>query len=122
MIWSPRLAFPLLALADGEAQAGAHGDVPLATTLAFLGLLVALIACLALEEKLHAKKSVIVGVFAIVTLLLGAWLDLLPFGAVHVGGHDILLPVYIPAIDWNVIAIILGSSLFVDVTSRSGLG
>jgi Na+/H+ antiporter NhaD/arsenite permease-like protein len=27
----------------------------------------------------------------------------------------------VPAIDWNVIAIILGSSLFVDVTSRSGL-
>ena len=30
-------------------------------------------------------------------------------------------PVYVPAINWNVIAIILGSSLFVDVTSRSGL-
>jgi Na+/H+ antiporter NhaD/arsenite permease-like protein len=27
----------------------------------------------------------------------------------------------VPAINWNVIAIILGSSLFVDVTSRSGL-
>ena len=31
------------------------------------------------------------------------------------------MPVYIPGINWNVIAIILGSSLFVDVTSRSGL-
>jgi Na+/H+ antiporter NhaD/arsenite permease-like protein len=29
--------------------------------------------------------------------------------------------VYIPAVDWGVIAIILGSSLFVDVVSRSGL-
>jgi Na+/H+ antiporter NhaD/arsenite permease-like protein len=31
------------------------------------------------------------------------------------------MPVYIPAIDWGVITIILGASLFVDVTSRSGL-
>ena len=37
------------------------------------------------------------------------------------GGHDIRMPVYIPAVDWGVIAIILGSSLFVDVTSKSGL-
>jgi len=36
-------------------------------------------------------------------------------------GDRITLPVYIPAIDWGVIAIILGSSLFVDVTSKSGL-
>jgi len=33
----------------------------------------------------------------------------------------VTLPVYIPGIDWGVLAIILGSSLFVDVTSRSGL-
>jgi Na+/H+ antiporter NhaD/arsenite permease-like protein len=31
------------------------------------------------------------------------------------------MPVYIPGIDWGVIAIIFGSSIFVDVTSRSGL-
>jgi Na+/H+ antiporter NhaD/arsenite permease-like protein len=31
------------------------------------------------------------------------------------------MPVYIEAVDWEVIAIIIGSSLFVDVTSRSGL-
>ena len=86
-----------------------------------MALLVAMILCLALEEKLHAKKSVIVGLFAVVTLFLGAAFDLLPFGSVMVGGHEIDLPVYVPAINWNVIAIILGSSLFVDVTSRSGL-
>ena len=90
-------------------------------TLLFLGILVALIACLALEEKIHAKKSLIVGVFAAISLLLGAALHLLPFGSVNVGGHEIDMPVYIPAIDWNVIAIIFGSSLFVDVTSKSGL-
>lgn len=102
-------------------EEGAGHPVSLGTTLLFTGILVALILCLALEEKLHAKKSVIVGVFALVSLFLGASLDLLPFGKVNVGGHDIELPVYIPAIDWNVVAIILGSSLFVDITSRSGL-
>jgi Na+/H+ antiporter NhaD/arsenite permease-like protein len=39
----------------------------------------------------------------------------------HEGGHEVSMPVYVPAIDWGVIAIILGSSLFVDVTSKSGL-
>jgi Na+/H+ antiporter NhaD/arsenite permease-like protein len=106
----------------GAAQQGHDvAQVPLGVTLLFTALLMAMILCLALEEKLHAKKSVIVGIFAVVALLLGAAFDLLPFGSVLVGGHEIDLPVYVPAIDWNVIAIILGSSLFVDVTSRSGL-
>lgn len=96
-------------------------SVPLSVTLLFTGVLVAMIASLALEEKLHAKKSVIVGVFAALSLLLGAAFHLLPFEPVLLAGHEIALPVYIPGIDWNVIAIILGSSLFVDVTSKSGL-
>ncbi len=96
-------------------------EVSLGTTLFFTALLVGLISCLALEEKLHAKKSVIVGAFAAVSLFLGAWFDLLPYGPYEIGGHSIDLPVYIPAIDWNVVAIILGSSLFVDITSKSGL-
>lgn len=138
------------------------------TTLLFAMLLVGLILCLAFEEKLHAKKSVIAGTFAIACLLLGAICGILPFEEVvigshfveptaeleeaiahahqsethanstsetpshneleadaaeevHIGGHSISMPVYIPAIDWGVIAIILGSSLFVDVTSKSGL-
>ncbi|MEM8679914.1 MAG: SLC13 family permease, partial [Planctomycetota bacterium] len=41
--------------------------------------------------------------------------------SLHVDGHRIEMPVYIPAVDWSVIAIILGSSLFVDITSKSGL-
>ena len=139
-----------------------------AVTLLFALLLVGLIVCLALEEKLHAKKSVIAGTFAIICLLLGAWCQILPFEHVvvgshelvehtsidgeyveiadghretvhinatddakpvgvddvaplHVDGHRIQMPVYIPAIDWGVIAIIFGSSLFVDITSKSGL-
>ena len=99
----------------------AHPAVPAWVTLLFVSILSAMILCLAFEEKLHAKKSVIAGLFAILCLLLGAVFGLLPFGPISVGGHEINLPVYIPAIDWGVIAIILGSSLFVDVTSRTGL-
>ena len=87
-----------------------------------------MIAALAFEEKLHAKKSIIVGTFAGVCLIaetiLARVLDkrLVPFGEVRLpNGHMIELPVYIPAIDWGVITIILGASLFVEVTSRSGI-
>ena len=99
----------------------AGGDVSLGITLVFSGILVLMILCLALEEKLHAKKSVIVGVFAAVSLFVGEWLVDLPQADVTIGGHAVHLPMYVPGIDWNVIAIILGASLFVDVTSKSGL-
>lgn len=112
--------------------------------LLFGALLIGLIACLALEEKLHAKKSVIAGVFAVICLLLGEMFHLLPNekvvvgsheidateqqsndtdepGELHEGGEEIELPVYVPAVDWSVIVILLGSSVFVDVVSRSGL-
>jgi len=106
----------------GLASASNPSTAPeLSTTLVFAAILAGLILCLALEEKLHAKKSVIAGVFAIVSLFFGAVFRLLPTGPVIVGGHEVNLPVYIPGIDWNVIAIILGSSLFVDITARSGL-
>ena len=87
----------------------------------FATLLVGMILCLAFEEKLHAKKSLIVGLFAVATLLAGAVLLPLPYGPYLIGEHEVALPVYIPAIDWGVITLILGASLFVDVTSRSGL-
>ena len=145
-------------------------------TIFFIFVLVALIACLAFEEKLHAKKSIIAGVFAVFSLLMATVFGLLPFDKIvvgsheaaplknelelevftdeshektetvkvttdphkegpesndgeiddqaehiHVGGERVSMPSYIPGIDWSVIAIILGSSLFVDVTSRSGL-
>jgi len=102
-------------------QEAAHPEVPFGTTMLFAAILVGLIVSLALEEKLHAKKSLIVGIFAVVCLFLGAALLPLPFGPYDIGGQQIDLPVYIPAIDWGVIAIILGASLFVDVTSKSGL-
>ncbi len=110
-----------------------HTEVSTATTAAFALLLLGLIVALALEEKLHAKKSVIAGFFAMICLLAGTWCGFLPFEPVvvgslvgkdpnvHVGGHEVALPVYVPAIDWEVLAIIFGASLFVDVVSRSGL-
>ncbi len=107
----------------GEALTGTEElhNVPMGVTAVFAALLVGLIVCLALEEKIHAKKSVIAGVFAIVSLLAGAAFHLLPTGPAVIAGQEIALPVYVPGIDWNVIAIILGSSLFVDVTSKGGL-
>ncbi len=94
----------------------------LATTLIFVAVLVGMILSLALEERLHAKKSVITGVFAVLALALGHVLDVLPFGSLRdTMGDTHELPVYVLGIDWPVIAIILGSSLFVDVTSKSGL-
>jgi Na+/H+ antiporter NhaD/arsenite permease-like protein len=97
----------------------------MASTYVFLGLLVAMIAALALEEKIHAKKSMITGFFALVCLLAAAVFELLPDGHAlqlpHAFEKWSHLPVYIPAIEWEVIAIILGSSLFIDVVSRSGI-
>lgn len=88
----------------------------------FTCILVAMILALAFEEKLHARKSIIVGTFAGLCLILGTVIKLLTFGKVHLpDGHDVDLPIYIPAIDWGVITIILGASLFVEVTSRSGV-
>jgi len=112
----------IVSVVGASAAVAAQHEVPTGVTLFFTLLLVALILCLALEEKIHAKKSLIVGLFAVVALLFGSYFELLPFGAVTLfNGESIHLPVYIPAIDWGVIAIILGSSIFVDVTSKSGL-
>ncbi|MCJ8331019.1 MAG: hypothetical protein HRT89_23400 [Lentisphaeria bacterium] len=104
-------------------KAAQHGpEVTQNVSILFAVLLVAMIVTLALEEKLHAKKSLIVGVYAVVALLMGAAFGILPFGAVTMpNGHHIEMPVFIPSIDWGVICIIVGSSIFVDVTSRSGL-
>ncbi|HIK96444.1 MAG TPA: hypothetical protein EYG03_31260 [Planctomycetes bacterium] len=108
----------MLVLAVDEV---AH-SVPGWVTALFGLILFAMIAALALEEKIHAKKSIIVGAFAGLCLILATILKLLVFGPVELPDHHhIDLPVYIPSIDWGVISIILGASLFVEVTSRSGV-
>jgi len=105
---------PLL-LEVSHVQATVEAFSP--TCWLFASLLLGLVLCLAFEEKIHAKKSVIAGFFALISLLLGGVMGVLELDSGH-GSH---LPYYILAIDWGVICIILGSSLFVDVTSRSGL-
>ena len=103
------------------AVAAEHA-VPAWVTALFGLILAAMIAALALEERLHARKSIIVGTFAGLCLILATVLKLLAFGPVELPDHhQISLPVYIPSIDWGVITIILGASLFVEVTSRSGV-
>ena len=102
-------------------EPAAH-EVSQGVTIFFSIILLLMILSLALEEKIHAQKSVIVSVFAIICLGIATALGLLPFGDITLpNGHQVSIPVYIPAVDWGVIAIILGSSIFVDVTSRSGL-
>lgn len=103
------------------AEQSAH-DVPGWMTAVFGCILIAMVVSLALEEKIHAKKSIIVGTYAGISLILATVLNLLNFGPVELPDHHMIdLPVYIPSIDWGVITIILGASLFVEVTSRSGV-
>lgn len=119
----------LLVLASETAET--HAAVPMWVTVLFGLILASMIAALALEEKIHAKKSIIVGSFAGLCLILGTLIHvgegdarhaLIPFGEITLpNGHHLGIPVYIPAIDWGVITIILGASLFVEVTSRSGV-
>ncbi|NCG22481.1 MAG: hypothetical protein GWP91_25985 [Rhodobacterales bacterium] len=97
-------------------------EVSHTTTLLFAGLLTCMVLTLALEEKIHAKKSLITGVYAVIALLAGAAFGVLPFGEVQLpNGHHVAMPVFIPAVDWGVITIILGASLFVDAVSQSGI-
>ena len=65
--------------------ANAEHEVSTSVTLLFAVVLVGLITCLALEEKIHAKKSIIAGVFAIICLVLGTTFHLLPFRDVVIG-------------------------------------
>ena len=119
----------LLLLASDSAAT--HAEVPTWVTVLFGMILASMIVALALEEKIHAKKSIIVGSFAGLCLILGTLIhvgegehahSLIPFGEITLpNGHHLGIPVYIPAIDWGVITIILGASLIVEVTSRSGV-
>lgn len=111
----------LQAMPAAIVEAHAH-DIPTWVTLVFGAILVLMVVALALEERLHAKKSFITGVAAVVCLGLAQGLHLLPtHDLTNSMSEHVEMPVYIAAIDWGVIAIILGSSIFVDVTSKSGL-
>ena len=54
----------------------------------------------------RASNKLIVGLFAVVALVAGAFMGLLPFGAVVLpNGHHVNMPEFIPAIDWGVVTI-----------------
>lgn len=117
-------------LISGLGHSSHHAPAPW-VTYTFTALLIGLVLCLAFEEKLHAQKSVIASIFALIGLGLGTALDILPFGPeaatkgaaplTNTFGEVLYHPVFIQGVDWGVIAIIFGASLFVDITSKSGL-
>ncbi|HID24402.1 MAG TPA: hypothetical protein EYP14_18665 [Planctomycetaceae bacterium] len=73
----------------------ASHSVPGWVTGLFGLLLGAMIAALAFEEKLHARKSIIVGLFTAGCLMIGTLLHLLSFGEIRLpDGHSLELPVY----------------------------
>jgi Na+/H+ antiporter NhaD/arsenite permease-like protein len=105
----------------GESAVVHHHVYPSITFL-FSAILVLMVLGLAFEEKLHCKKSLITGIFAAICLPLGLLCNILPIGPLQNQWHELVkVPLFIPAVDWEVIEIILGSALFVDVVSRSGL-
>ena len=80
------------------------------------GLLLAVtLGMLALEK---VNKAILVLLGSGVALLLAIWKGLLTKPDDH-GAHS--LPVYIEMIDWGTIGIIIGSTIFVELISRSGL-
>lgn len=91
--------------------------VSTSVTFLHLGLLILMVLVLALEEKFHINKSLITGIAAVITLVTGELTGVLSL----FDGHEGHVPFYIEFIDWGVIAIILGSSLFVEVTTMSGI-
>ena len=78
-------------------------------------LLAVTLGMLALEK---INKAILVLLGSGLSLILAFWRGLLVKGD-HGGAHD--LPVYIEMIDWGTIGIIIGSTIFVTLISRSGL-
>ena len=71
-------------------------EVEMWKTMVFLGLLAGMVLALGLEEKIHAKKSLITGTFAVVCVLLADIFHLLPIGPViNVFHEELHIPVYI---------------------------
>lgn len=95
-------------LAASEAVADVTG-VKTWTFAAILGVTLLLLA----TEKIH--KTVLVLLSAGVCLFLGDYWGFFP----HVEGHH--LPVYIQMIEWEVIGIVIGATVFVEIAARSGI-
>ncbi len=98
----------LLALSAAASQADVSGW----QTALFAGILVLTLGLLA-AEKVH--KTILVLLSAGLCLFLADALGYFPSGE----GHG--LPVYIAMIEWEVIGIVIGASVFVEIAARSGI-
>lgn len=78
-------------------------------------LLAVTLGMLALEK---INKAILVLLGAGIALLLATGAGIMKGGETH-GGH--YLPTYIKMVDWGTIGIIIGSTIFVELISRSGL-
>ncbi|MFQ5807794.1 MAG: SLC13 family permease [Phycisphaerae bacterium] len=99
----------LLAVSD---TAAAQADVSAYHTALFAGILVITLGLLA-AEKIH--KTILVLLSAGLCLFLADALGYFPHGE----GHH--LPVYIEMIEWEVIGIVIGATVFVEIAARSGV-
>jgi len=89
-----------------------HPAVPGYQTWTLAVILVGTLIGLA-TEKIH--KTVLVLLVALACLLLGDYWNFFP----HAESHH--LPVYIQMIEWEVIGIVIGATVFVEIAARSGL-
>tara|TARA_Y100000588_G_scaffold79335_1_gene82941 strand:- start:149 stop:1678 length:1530 start_codon:yes stop_codon:yes gene_type:complete len=78
-------------------------------------LLAVTLGMLALEK---INKAILVLLGAGIALLLATWKGIIIGGEMHDGHY---LPTYIQMVDWGTIGIIIGSTIFVELISRSGL-
>ena len=78
-------------------------------------LLAVTLGMLALEK---INKAILVLLGAGIAFMLATWTGIIEAGETH-GGH--YLPTYIKMVDWGTIGIIIGSTIFVELISRSGL-
>ena len=78
-------------------------------------LLAVTLGMLALEK---INKAILVLLGAGIALLLATWKEIIVGGEMHDGHY---LPTYIQMVDWGTIGIIIGSTIFVELISRSGL-
>ena len=78
-------------------------------------LLAVTLGMLALEK---INKAILVLLGAGIALLLATWQNIIIGGEMHDGHY---LPTYIQMVDWGTIGIIIGSTIFVELISRSGL-
>ncbi|MGD2109894.1 MAG: SLC13 family permease [Phycisphaerae bacterium] len=101
--------YSTLLFASGGAVSG---TVPAYQTWVFAAVLLITLLLLATEA---IQKTVLVLLSALVCLLLADYWGYFP----RAGGHH--LPVYIRMIEWEVIGIVIGATVFVEVAARSGV-